>query len=184
MLPWPCIFGNSRRRHVPVRHSPRPRDSALAALLLGLGCGSKNAGNYGVRHVRPSRDRASCSRKFTRPGKTLSAPPSELPAALPVRVALGPCSAPSPAAPTACSIVGLEGTLPPTPAVDWGVLIVSPAGKAEGVLLYQGDPIQGAPRLGTHQRRRAQPSADRTHRPTWPTSRTHPAPSSLIPSSR
>ena len=87
--------------------------------------------------------------EFTRPGKTLSAPPADLPGVLPVRIALGPAFRAVTGRTDSMIIVGLEGTLPVTPVADWGTLIVSPAGVAQGVLLYQGDPILGAPRIGT-----------------------------------
>jgi len=87
--------------------------------------------------------------EFTRPGKTLSMPPADFPGVLPVRIALGPAFRAVAGRTDSMLIVGLEGTLPVTPAVDWGALIVSPAGVAQGVLLYQGDPILGAPRIGT-----------------------------------
>jgi hypothetical protein len=87
--------------------------------------------------------------EFTRPGKTLSTPPADFPGVLPVRIALGPAFRAVAGRTDSMLIVGLEGTLPVTPAVDWGVLVVSPAGVAQGVLLYQGDPILGAPRIGT-----------------------------------
>lgn len=128
--------------------TPRALVIPLAALLLGLGCGSKNAGNYACGMYAVA-GQSLLLEEFTRPGKTLSAPPSELPAVLPVRVALGPSFRAVTGRADTLIIVGLEGTLPPTPAVDWGALIVSPSGVAQGVLLYQGDPIQGAPRIGT-----------------------------------
>src|SRR6185436_15589138 len=67
----------------------------------------------------------------------------------PVRIALGPAFRSITGRADSMLIVGLEGTLPPAPPVGWGVLIVNPEGTPLGVMLYQGDPIQGAPRLGT-----------------------------------
>jgi hypothetical protein len=122
--------------------------SPLAALLALVGCDSGNSGNYGCG-IAAVAGQSLLLEEFTRPGKTLSAPPADLPGVLPVRVALGPAFRAVAGRTDTMLVIGLEGTLPPTPAVDWGVLIVSPAGTAQGVLLYQGDPIQGAPRLGT-----------------------------------
>ena len=75
-------------------------------------------------------------------------PPAELPATLPIRIALGPAFRSVVGRADSQLVVGLQGALPETPAVGFGVLIVNPDGKADGVLLYSGDPIQGAPRLG------------------------------------
>ena len=121
---------------------------AVAALAALAGCGSQNAGNYGCG-IAAVAGHSLILEEFTRPGKTLSELPREIPAALPVRVALGPAFRSITGRADSLLIVGLEGTLPPTPPVGWGVLIVNPEGKAQGVMLYQGDPVQGAPRLGT-----------------------------------
>jgi len=128
--------------------TPRALVLPLAALLLGLGCGSKNAGNYACGMYAVA-GQSLLLEEFTRPGKTLSTPPADLPGVLPVRIALGPAFRALVGRTDTLLIIGLEGTLPVTPAVDWGALIVSPAGVAQGVLLYQGDPILGAPRIGT-----------------------------------
>ncbi|HEU5218563.1 MAG TPA: hypothetical protein VFU23_07880, partial [Gemmatimonadales bacterium] len=82
-------------------------------------------------------------------GKTLSMAPSNIPAALPVRIALGPVFRSVVGRADSMLVVGLQDTLPTQPLVGFGVLIVNPEGKADGVLLYNGDPIQGAPKLGT-----------------------------------
>jgi len=122
--------------------------SALLALAALAGCGSKNSGNYacGIAAVA---GHSLILEEFTRPGKTLSVLPQNIPAQLPVRIALGPAFRSITGRADSMLIVGMEGTLPPAPPVGWGVLIVNPEGTPLGVMLYQGDPIQGAPRLGT-----------------------------------
>jgi hypothetical protein len=87
--------------------------------------------------------------EFTRPGKTLSAAPLEMPGTLPVRIALGPSLRAVAGRSDSALIVGVEGDLPARPEVGYGVLVVSPAGAAQGDLLYEGAPIHGAPRLGS-----------------------------------
>jgi len=128
--------------------TPRALVLPLATLVVLLGCDSKNAGNYACGMYAVA-GQSLLLEEFTRPGKTLSAPPANLPGVLPVRIALGPAFRAVAGRTDTMLIIGLEGALPATPAVDWGALIVSPAGVAQGVLLYQGDPIQGAPRIGT-----------------------------------
>ena len=120
----------------------------LIALLVIGGCDSKNSGSYGCG-ISAVAGQSLLLEEFTRPGKTLSVPPRDIPATLPVRLALGPALRAVAGRADSFVVVGLEGVLPPTPVVDWGVLIVSPAGAVQGVLMYQGDPIQGAPRIGT-----------------------------------
>ena len=124
------------------------RIRAIAALGLLAGCSSAGSGNYGCG-IAAVAGQSLILEEFTRPGKTLSVPPAELPAALPVRIALGPVFGSVVGRIDSLMVVGLQGALPATPAVGFGVLIVTPEGKADGVLLYNGDPIQGAPRLGT-----------------------------------
>jgi hypothetical protein len=120
----------------------------LTALLLLGGCDAKNSGGYGCG-ISAVAGQSLLLEEFTRPGKTLSVPPGNIPGMLPVRLALGPALRAVAGRTDSLVVIGLEGALPPTPAVDWGILIVSPAGTVQGVLLYQGDPIQGAPRIGT-----------------------------------
>ena len=120
----------------------------LTALLVVGGCDAKNSGGYGCG-ISAVAGQSLLLEEFTRPGKTLSVPPHEVPATLPVRLALGPALRAVAGRADSFVVVGLEGVLPPTPVVDWGVLIVSPTGAVQGVLMYQGDPIQGAPRIGT-----------------------------------
>lgn len=125
-----------------------PRFCALAALALLAGCSSANSGNFGCGMAAVA-GQSLILEEFTRPGKTLSVPPAELPSALPVRIALGPVFRSVVGRADSLMVVGIQGALPETPPVGFGVLIVTPEGKADGVLLYNGDPIQGAPRLGS-----------------------------------
>ena len=60
----------------------------LIALVLG-GCDAKNSGSYGCG-ISAVAGQSLLLEEFTRPGKTLSVPPSNIPETLPVRVALGP----------------------------------------------------------------------------------------------
>lgn len=66
-----------------------------------------------------------------------------------MRIALGPAFRSVTGRADSLLVVGVEGTLPPTPILGFGVLIVSPAHGVEGVLLYEGSAILDAPRLGT-----------------------------------
>jgi len=126
------------------------RMTPFSILVLGLlpGCSGSSSGSYGCG-IAAVAGQSLILEEFGRTGKTLSTAPAEIPASLPIRMALGP-SLRSVAGRTDTSIViGIDGPLPATPQVDFGVLIVAPGGGAVGVLLYQGSPIQGAPLLGT-----------------------------------
>jgi len=127
-----------------------PARRAIAALLLGAlaaGCGPRTGGvGCGLATVA---GQSLILEEFRKPGTTLSALPADIPGVLPIRVALGSSYRSVVGRADSMLVVGLEGTLPATPEVGWGLLAVSPAGTAEGVLLYQGDPPQGAPKLGS-----------------------------------
>jgi len=121
---------------------------SVGGLFLVLACGSRGASNYSCGFATVT-GQSLLLEEFTRPGTTLSALPRDVPGVLPVRVALGPSFRAVAGRADSLLVVGIEGTLPVTPVVGWGVLIVSPSGTPQGVLLYEGSPMQGAPRLGT-----------------------------------
>lgn len=120
----------------------------LAAFVAIAGCSGSGSGNYGCG-IAAVAGQSLILEEFTRPGKTLSLPPTDVPESLPVRMALGPALRAVAGRTDTALVVGIEGPLPTTPPVDFGVLIVAPDGSALGVILYQGSPIQGAPLLGT-----------------------------------
>ncbi len=124
---------------------------ALAAGLLPalvLACSGSKSSGYGCG-IATVAGQSLLLEEFTRPGATLASYTGQLPAALPVRVALGPVYGSVVGRTDTLVVVGLQGTLPADSRVGFGVLVVGPGGDVEGVLLYDGDPIQGAPRLGT-----------------------------------
>lgn len=121
---------------------------ALAASAALAACSGKTSGNYGCG-IAAVAGQSLILEEFTRPRTTLSVAPATLPETLPVRIALGPALRAVAGRTDSGLVIGLDGPLPATPPVGFGVLIVSPAGEALGVLLYQGSPIDGAPHLGT-----------------------------------
>lgn len=87
--------------------------------------------------------------EFGVPNQTLSVPPAALPARLVARVAAGPAY-PAIVGRTDDSgwVIGLEGDLPPTLRPGFGVLVLDPSGTARGVMLYEAEPVPGAPPIG------------------------------------
>ena len=120
----------------------------LVASACIAGCTGSGSGNYGCG-IAAVAGQSLLLEEFTHQGTTLSVPPSKIPEYLPVRIALGPALRAVAGRTDTALVVGIEGELPATPHVGFGVLIVAPEGGALGVLLYQGSPIQGAPLLGT-----------------------------------
>lgn len=87
--------------------------------------------------------------QFAIPHQTLGGPPAQLPGKLVVRVVAGP------AYPAVIGkvgndwVAGMEGVLPPKVTPGFGVLVLDPAGRARGVVLYESEPVRGAPRIGS-----------------------------------
>jgi hypothetical protein len=46
-------------------------------------------------------------------------------------------------------VIGVEGSLPANVKPGFGVLVTDKSGKAQGVMLYEGAPVEGAPPIGT-----------------------------------
>jgi hypothetical protein len=86
--------------------------------------------------------------QFNRPGRALAEAPTTLPDAVPVRLALGPALRSVVGRGDSGIVVGVEGSIPPTHQVGFGVLVQDPGGQVKGVILYEGSPIDGAPKLG------------------------------------
>jgi hypothetical protein len=121
---------------------------ALLGLALLAGCSRGKPGNYRCGFAAVA-GQSMLLDQFTKPGTVLSAVPQQVPEVLPVRIALGPAFRAVTGRADSALIVGVEGQLPSTPPLGFGVLVVSPDDRVEGVLLYEGSAIQGAPKLGT-----------------------------------
>jgi hypothetical protein len=87
--------------------------------------------------------------EFTVPGQTLSEPPANLPPHLVARVAAGPAFE-AVVGRTADSgwVIGIDGPMPSTIKPGFGVLVMDPSSKALGVMVYESEPIKGAPLIG------------------------------------
>lgn len=85
---------------------------------------------------------------FTVPQQTLSMPPSRLPERTVARLAAGPALLALVGRSDSGLVIGVDGALPPQSAPVFGVLVVQRGGTPQGVLLFEGTPIEAAPRLG------------------------------------
>ena len=86
--------------------------------------------------------------EFTRPGRTLATAPTTLPAVLPVRLAAGTAFRGLVGKTDTSWVIGVEGEPPAGTKLGFGVLLVDPVAGPQGVVLYEGPPIPGAPILG------------------------------------
>ncbi len=127
-----------------MRRSPAIHCTILLAVLTGC---ERRTGDFGCG-LAAMAGLSLVLEQFNRPGSALARPPADLPDALPVRLALGPALRSVVGRGDSGIVVGVEGSIPPTHQVGFGVLVQDPDGRAKGVILYEGSPIEGAPELG------------------------------------
>ncbi|MFZ5623087.1 MAG: hypothetical protein ACOY71_01480 [Gemmatimonadota bacterium] len=87
--------------------------------------------------------------EFTTPGQTLSHPPARLPERVVARFVAGGAYPAIVGRTDTLLVVGVEGSLPAGVTPGFGVLVVDPADRVRGVMLFEGAPIRNAPQLGT-----------------------------------
>jgi len=87
--------------------------------------------------------------QFSVPRQTLGVPPRSLPERLVARVVAGPALPAIVGRSDSQVVVGVDGTIPPATRPGYGVLVLDTSGKARGVMLYEGLPVEGAPQIGT-----------------------------------
>lgn len=121
----------------------------LPFLLMVAACAGPRSGNYGCG-IAAVAGQSLLIEEFTREGRVLGEPPASLPEVIPVRMALGEAyRAIVGRTDSVTLVIGVEGAMPATPVPGFGVLVVSAEGTTQGVVLYEGKPIEGAPELGT-----------------------------------
>lgn len=87
--------------------------------------------------------------QFSVPRQTLSTPPRALPGHLVARVVAGPALPAIVGRSDSQVVVGVDGTIPASTRPGYGVLVLDTSGKARGVMLFEGLPVEGAPPIGT-----------------------------------
>lgn len=115
-------------------------------LLPAVACSPSGAPNCGIAHMAGA---TMILEQFGTPNQTLSSAPAALPERLVARLAAGPAYPAIVGRVDSLLAIGVEGALPPNVELGYGVLLLDPEGTARGVMLYEGDPIGGAPVLGT-----------------------------------
>jgi hypothetical protein len=87
--------------------------------------------------------------EFGTPNQTLGVPPAALPPRLVARVAAGPAFESVVGRTTDSGwVIGVEGAIPEKIKPRFGVLILDTAGAARGVMIFESEPIRGAPQIG------------------------------------
>jgi hypothetical protein len=86
--------------------------------------------------------------QFSVPNQTLGSPPRHLPEHLVARLVAGPAYPAIVGRSDSLWVIGVEGRLPANVKPGFGVLVMDKSGKARGVMLYEGTPVEGAPEIG------------------------------------
>jgi hypothetical protein len=86
--------------------------------------------------------------QFSVPNQTLGSPPRHLPERLVARLVAGPAYPAIVGRSDSLWVIGVEGRLPANVKPGFGVLVMDHSGKARGVMLYEGTPVEGAPEIG------------------------------------
>lgn len=122
------------------------RVSCFAVVLLA-GCGLSSRGTKcGIMSLAGP---TLLLEEFTKPGTTLSAVPEKMPAELVVRMVAGEAQRALVGQTDSSWVVGVDGPLPGMEKAGFGVLLVDRVAGPQGILMYSGPPIPGAPILGT-----------------------------------
>ena len=124
------------------------RQLVLASLLLAA-CGRPAGQGRAACGLAALAGPTALLTQFGIPNQTLSEPPRQLPERLVVRVVAGDAYPAVVGRTDSLLVIGLEGALPASAHPGFGVLVVGTDGRARGVMLYEGAPVEGAPRLGT-----------------------------------
>lgn len=86
--------------------------------------------------------------QFSVADQTLGSPPRHLPDRLVVRLVAGPAYPAIVGRSDSLWVIGAEGALPEKVKPGYGVLVLDQSEKAQGVMLYEGLPVEGAPEIG------------------------------------
>ncbi len=124
------------------------RRGLLVGLLLLLpACGgAPRGGACGITAIAGA---TMLLQEFGTPNQTLAEPPVTLPPRLVARVAAGPAfEAVVGRLQDSGWVVGIEGSIAAPIHPAFGVLVLDPAGRARGVMIYESAPIRGAPAIG------------------------------------
>lgn len=87
--------------------------------------------------------------QFSVPQQTLGTAPRTLPERLVARIVAGPAYPAVVGRSDSAWVIGVEGAAPANVKPGFGVLVLDQGGRARGVMLYEGRPVEAAPQIGT-----------------------------------
>lgn len=120
----------------------------LTSVLVLAGCDRPAGGVPATCGLVAVAAASTLLEQFTIANQTLAEPPGSLPERTVARFAADGALPAVVGRTDSLLVVGVEGNPPTTVKPGFGVLVVDPQDRVLGVMLYEGDPISGAPRLG------------------------------------
>lgn len=120
----------------------------LSLLVLAAACGGSEGRVPATCGLAAVAAASTLLEQFTVPNRTLGAPPASLPERTVARVVAGGALPAVVGRTDTLLVIGVEGNPPSGTRVGFGVLVVDASERVQGVMLYEGNPIPGAPRLG------------------------------------
>ena len=121
---------------------------SLLSLVLLVGCEGGSSDGNTVCGIAALAGPTILLSEFGVPGQTLGVPPTQLPEHLVARVAAGRAYRTVVGRADTTWVIGVEGAFTEEDMPGFGVLILDKGGDARGVMLFVGDPLQGAPIIG------------------------------------
>ena len=126
-----------------------PHRAWLASVLvLTAGCDRPDGGVPPTCGMAALAGATNLLEQFTIPNQTLAEPPGSLPERTVARVAADGALPVVVGRTDSLLVLGVEGNPPATVKPGFGVLVMDTQDRVMGVMLYEGDPIPGAPKLG------------------------------------
>ena len=125
------------------------RPLLLIALVVGTACGRPEGASRVTCGLASLAGPTALLTQFGVEHQTLSEPPRQLPERVVARIVAGSAYPAVVGRSDSLLLIGVEGELPAEARPGFGVLVADLQGRTRGVLLYEGDPVEGAPRLGT-----------------------------------
>ena len=128
--------------------SVSPRLWPMLLVLVLAGCERQAGGANPLCGVAMLAGPTKLLSEFEVPNQTLSEPPRQLPERLVARFVAGPAAPAIVGRTDSMLVIGVEAPPPAGARPGFGMLVVDPQDRAKGVLLYEGDPVEGAPHIG------------------------------------
>ena len=120
----------------------------FSILLLAAACDSPSGGGRAACGLAALAGPTALLGQFSVPQQTLSVPPRALPAKLVARFVAGGAFPAIVGRTDSSLVIGVEAPLAASAQPGFGVLVVDQEERTRGLMLFEGDPVEGAPRLG------------------------------------